>query len=1087
MRRRTKFLLLGLLLLMAVAAGIGTVAAALFLYRGDDTTRVEPLPPPPEKTKLAYPVLGSWLDQLVAMVESGAVSAREAAANAPIHDDESVAVSIYLSGHVEEVAEFLRDNGGDPRNLGEDFIEALVPVPLLGRTSERPGVLRVREIVPPMATQAAVVSQGAGEHGSPLWNQRGYTGRGVKVGVIDRGFQGVRGLLGTELPESINARCYTAYANPLPDLRACEAPSHGHAYHGTMVAEAIIDVAPDASLYIANPFTRVDLRRTVDWMIEEGVSVINHSVVWPFGGPGDGSSPYPYDPLRTVDRAVEAGIVWVNGAGNDARSTWFGPFTDPDGNGYMSFDDSTRDENNGFRASAGSRILIQLRWDDTWGGATIDLDFFVVRRDPQSGEDLIVWQSEHPQMGNKGDVPYERVRWLSRGGGEYGIRVVKRSGAAPQWVQLVLVNGRKIDHSTQQRSIDSPGESANPGMLAVGAAPWYDVRSIESYSSRGPTPDGRVKPDIVGATCAEASLAPLRDGRRGFCGTSQAAPHVAGMAALVRQRFPQFSPEEVADYLKSHAEQRGRRQPNNTWGYGFAKLPDPPKNCRHNLERAGPLSTGSFFKEWIQGCDSAVQGRGRAQYFTIVLGGQRDMVFTLESGDADAYLYLREGRETSGPALYENDNHSAGSTDSRISGTPASGIYTIEATTSSPGQTGYFIVTVEALDSALSTQEDPAETESSAPEPPEDAAEEEDTRSRLLPFRGKQSGPGDNRAEPESQPSDSPAGSGSGSVDGDRAALVALYHATGGPTWRSNNNWLSGAPISEWEGVTTDDNGRVTELNLWGNELSGEIPSELGRLSDLDTLVLSVNQLTGEIPPELGNLASLWSLHLYGNQLSGEIPSELGNIPYLSVLGLSANQLDGEIPPELGNLAYLTWLGLGSNELSGEIPPELGNLAKLTELDLSSDNLTGEIPRELGDLTNLKSLRLHRNQLSGEIPTELANLSKLEWLHLDHNQLRGEIPAELGVLSNLEGLLLDDNQLIGELSAELGKLANLRSLGLNRNQLSGEIPGELGLLRNLVLIRLDASFTGCLPAEWQDLELGVNSHLPADLPFCDRP
>jgi hypothetical protein len=178
-------------------------------------------------------------------------------------------------------------------------------------------------------------------------------------------------------------------------------------------------------------------------------------------------------------------------------------------------------------------------------------------------------------MGNKGDVPYERLRWLSRGGGEYGIRVVKRSGAAPQWVQLVLASGKKIDHSTQQRSINSPAESANPGMLAVGAAPWYDVRSIESYSSRGPTPDGRVKPDIVGADCAEASLAPLRDGRRGFCGTSQAAPHVAGMAALVRQRFPQFSPEEVVDYLKSHAEQRGSGQPNNTWGYGFAKLPDP--------------------------------------------------------------------------------------------------------------------------------------------------------------------------------------------------------------------------------------------------------------------------------------------------------------------------------------------------------------------------------------------------------------------------------------------------------------------------------------------------------------------------------
>ena len=84
----------------------------------------------------------------------------------------------------------------------------------------------------------------------------------------------MRGLLGTELPESINTMCYTANANLLPDLRACDA--HSHSDHGTIVAEAIIDVAPDASLYIANPFTDGDLRRTVDWMIEEGVSVINH-------------------------------------------------------------------------------------------------------------------------------------------------------------------------------------------------------------------------------------------------------------------------------------------------------------------------------------------------------------------------------------------------------------------------------------------------------------------------------------------------------------------------------------------------------------------------------------------------------------------------------------------------------------------------------------------------------------------------------------------------------------------------------------------------------------------------------------------
>ena len=70
------------------------------------------------------------------------------------------------------------------------------------------------------------------------------------------------------------------------------------------------------------------------------------------------------------------------------------------------------------------------------------------------------------------------------------------------------------------------------------------------------------------------------------------------------------------------------------------------------------------------------------------------------------------------------------------------------------------------------------------------------------------------------------------SAETDREALVALYNATGGPNWSGNYNWLSDVPISEWEGVTTDGNGRVTELDLYGNQLSGEIPPELGNLAN---------------------------------------------------------------------------------------------------------------------------------------------------------------------------------------------------------------------------------------------------------------
>ena len=58
-------------------------------------------------------------------------------------------MTIYLSGNVDEVVAFLEENGGDPRNVGEDYIEAYVPVLLLGPVSDRTGVIRVREIVPP--------------------------------------------------------------------------------------------------------------------------------------------------------------------------------------------------------------------------------------------------------------------------------------------------------------------------------------------------------------------------------------------------------------------------------------------------------------------------------------------------------------------------------------------------------------------------------------------------------------------------------------------------------------------------------------------------------------------------------------------------------------------------------------------------------------------------------------------------------------------------------------------------------------------------------------------------------------------------
>ena len=137
----------------------------------------------------------------------------------------------------------------------------------------------------------------------------------------------------------------------------------------------------------------------------------------------------------------------------------------------------------------------------------------------------------------------------------------------------------------------------------------------------------------------------------------------------------------------------------------------------------------------------------------------------------------------------------------------------------------------------------------------------------------------------------------------DEAALVALYNATDGPNWRRNTNWLTDAPLSDWDGVSATRltlNGRVEgecvhRLSLGSNQLSGEIPSELGNLLKLQNLDLSSNWLSGEIPSELGNLLRLQRLDLSGNRLSGEIPAELGNLANLEHLYLDDNQLSGRI------------------------------------------------------------------------------------------------------------------------------------------------------------------------------------------------
>ena len=343
--------------------------------------------------------------------------------------------------------------------------------------------------------------------------------------------------------------------------------------------------------------------------------------------------------------------------------------------------------------------------------------------------------------------------------------------------------------------------------------------------------------------------------------------------------------------------------------------------------------------------------------------------------------------------------------------------------------------------------------------------------------------------------------------DSDRAALIALYDATDGPNWTNRTNWLSDEPLEHWYGVTTDDDGRVTQLLLRENNLNGPIPAAVGNLTGLVRLDFQGNQLSGTIPSSLSNLAGLEILLLYGNRFTGTIPSSLGNLSDLVELNLSSNDLTDVIPPELGRLTKLTYLSLRSNGLTGPIPSELGDMSSLRSLYLYDNQLDGPIPPNWKNLSNLEGLLLHDNQLSrpvpawlgnlsrlrslnlsingftGGIPPELGRLSNLSYLNLRSNDLTGPVPTELGNLSNLEQLYLYENQLSGEIPDSLGRLVNLTRLSLRDNQLTGEIPAELGNLTKLELIRLAGNqLTGCVPTGLRNV--AINDFSSLALSFC---
>lgn len=350
-------------------------------------------------------------------------------------------------------------------------------------------------------------------------------------------------------------------------------------------------------------------------------------------------------------------------------------------------------------------------------------------------------------------------------------------------------------------------------------------------------------------------------------------------------------------------------------------------------------------------------------------------------------------------------------------------------------------------------------------------------------------------------------------------------------------NWKGADPCGRgWEGVTCNNNSRVIYLKLAGIGLIGTEFSDISSFSELVKLDLSNNKgLKGTLPSSIGNLNKLDTLILVGCSFFGPIPESIGSLKELIYLGLNNNSFIGPIPRSIGNLSKLSWLDLSDNNLNGSIPvssetepgldwllkarhfhlsknqfsgtlqPQLFNSSmSLLHVVLDHNKLSGEIPSTLGLLPNLTALRLDRNLLTGPVPSNLSNLIKLNELHLSNNNLNGpfpnltgmnslnyvdmsnnsfdpsDVPSWISSLQNLTTLLMDNTQLQGQIPSSFFSLPQLESVVLRNNNLTGTLDIGSSYSSNLTVDLQNNSITDFKQRAGYNMNLTLE-----DNPICD--
>ena len=570
------------------------------------------------------------------------------------HPRQPVPVSVTASpGHLQDVqralgASALRVVRRDGRDLqvvvAQSRIAALRALPGVAAAGVAPSSFADADpedpgaAVPGSKKGTTVTSEGVERVGADALMPLAANGAGVTIVILDLGFGS------THLPVA-------QAAGELPPAAQIETRSFDAAYglagrnaygnltnHGELVAQTVFDYAPKARYIFVNYHTEQDFQAAVDWIIQRHPDMVVHSNSF-LEGPFDGTG----DAAQAVDRAAASGIAWLNSAGNYAEKHWQGPWADVNQDGVHDWpaDGWT------FEMGANSPITFALSWNQDPGAEVTDLDLVLEHLD--GGTWTEVAASRDDQVA--GARSAERfTNYLSPTGGTFRLRVVLAAGPPPGGDLTLFSREVTLEAlgDPAPGSVPTPGDAE--GSITVGAVDWRnDV--LKTYSSRGPTDDGRIKPDIVAPTGTRVLTA---TGPKSVGGTSNAAPNAAGALALLlgsqRSAGMPLDPVSAKAVLMGDALDLGEPAFDPQFGAGRVRIDvDPPTVT---LDRASRAAMRARFAALPLRVSATAQDASRQMRWSVLVDGT---VVARRSGETSPSALIGRSRLPDGPHVVQVD------------------------------------------------------------------------------------------------------------------------------------------------------------------------------------------------------------------------------------------------------------------------------------------------------------------------------------------------------------------------------------------------------------------------------------------------